>query len=111
MKIKKGDIVGRNSYGKDILFIVERIIRTNANNEICILKGLTERIKADAPIEDLEVIDKVIVDKHMHCLEERIAKRIKSINTQINNKRNSRIYTGVILHLDGDSCLDNKNFH
>ena len=44
MKIKKGDIVGRNSYGKDILFIVERIIRTNANNEICILKGLTERI-------------------------------------------------------------------
>lgn len=109
MKIKKGDIVGRNSYGKDILFIVERIIRTNANNEICILKGLTERIKADAPIEDLEVIDKVIVDKHMHCLEERIAKRIKSINTQTNNKRNSRIYTGVILHLDGDKKYSEKS--
>ena len=24
-KIKKGDIVGRKSYGKDIIFIVERI--------------------------------------------------------------------------------------
>ena len=56
-KIKKGDIVGRISYGKDILFVVDRIIQLN-NKQIAILKGLTLRIKADCPIEDLELINK-----------------------------------------------------
>ena len=28
-RIKKGDIVGRISYGKDILFVVDRIIKKN----------------------------------------------------------------------------------
>lgn len=37
-KIKKGDIVGRISYGKDIFFIVEDIINLN-KKEIAILKG------------------------------------------------------------------------
>ena len=50
-KIKKGDIVGRISYGKDIFFIVEDIINLN-KKEIAILKGLTIRIKADSPVED-----------------------------------------------------------
>ena len=36
-KIKKGDIVGRISYGKDIYFIVERILKTQRGN-IDILK-------------------------------------------------------------------------
>ena len=36
-KIKKGDIVGRLSYGKDIVFIVERIVKTNDNKEFAIL--------------------------------------------------------------------------
>ena len=31
-KIKKGDIVGRISYGKDIFFIVEDIINLNKRN-------------------------------------------------------------------------------
>ena len=43
-KIKKGDMVGRKSYGKDIIFIVDRIIKTK-DKEIAILKGLTIRIK------------------------------------------------------------------
>jgi len=38
-KIKKGDIVGRLSYGKDIYFIVERIIKTR-NGDIAILKRI-----------------------------------------------------------------------
>ena len=111
MNIKKGDIVGRISYGKDILFSVEKIIKINVNNEICILKGLTERIKADAPIEDLEIIDKKTIDKHMNYLTERVAKRIKKVNESKILKRDSMAYTGIILHLDRDSCLDNKNSH
>ena len=57
-KIRKGDIVGRISYGKDILFIVDRIIKTSNKSEIAILKGLIVRVKADSPIEDLEIIEK-----------------------------------------------------
>ena len=38
-KIKKGDIVGRLSYGKDIYSIVERIIKTR-NGDIAILKRI-----------------------------------------------------------------------
>ena len=56
-KIKKGDIVGRKSYGKDIIFIVERIIQ-NKNDKIAILKGLVERIEADSDVDDLEIIEK-----------------------------------------------------
>ena len=44
--IKKGDIVGRKSYNKDILFIVDRIIKTNNGKAIAMLKGLNIRIQA-----------------------------------------------------------------
>lgn len=71
-RIKKGDIVGRISYGKDILFVVDRIIKTNNNKEIAILKGIMIRIKADSLVEDLEIIDKRIVDKNIEKFENRI---------------------------------------
>ena len=61
-KIKKGDIVGRKSYGKDIIFIVERIIQ-NKNDKIAILKGLVERIEADSDVDDLEIIEKRKINK------------------------------------------------
>ena len=60
-KIKKGDVVGRISYRKDIFFVVDRLIKLNNNTKIAILKGLTMRIKADSPLEDLEIIDKNII--------------------------------------------------
>lgn len=37
-KFKKGDIVGRISYGKDVLFEIKKIIKTSNNKEIYILK-------------------------------------------------------------------------
>ena len=40
MNIKKGDIVGRKSYGKDIYFIVNQILTTTRNHKFAILKGL-----------------------------------------------------------------------
>ena len=48
MNIKKGDIVGRKSYGKDIYFIVNQILTTTRNHKFVILKGLNIRIEADA---------------------------------------------------------------
>lgn len=82
MNIKKGDIVGRKSYGKDIYFIVNQILTTTRNHKFAILKGLNIRIEADSPIEDLEIIgkDEIInnIKKYDSFLEERI-KKIKSM--------------------------------
>lgn len=54
--IKVGDIVGRKSYGCDVLFKVAEIRRSENGNNICVLKGLTQRLIADAPAEDLEIM-------------------------------------------------------
>ncbi len=37
-KLKKGDIVGRISYNKDVLFEITKVIKTSNNKEIYILK-------------------------------------------------------------------------
>lgn len=37
-KLRKGDIVGRISYGKDVLFQIAEIIKTSNNKKIYILK-------------------------------------------------------------------------
>ena len=38
VEIKKGDIVGRKSYGKDIIFYVDRIIKVKNGKSYAILK-------------------------------------------------------------------------
>lgn len=113
-KIKKGDIVGRISYGKDILFIVDRIIETSDKKEIAILKGVLVRIKADSPLEDLEIIDKRVVESSMQNFENRIQNLLKKcINNLGIDKEEKRVkkllYTGKILHLDGDKRYSEKS--
>ena len=48
MEIRKGDIVGRISYGKDIIFYVDRIIKVKNGKSYALLKGVHYRIEADA---------------------------------------------------------------
>ena len=124
-KFRKGDIVARISYNKDVLFEITKIIRTSNNKEIMILKGITKRIEADSPSEDLEIVDKRIIYKEVEGEEKRIASRVeKYINTQktsfsfISNKFNflnkedrsiRKIETGRILHLDGDKRYSEKS--
>jgi len=110
VKIKKGDIVARKSYNKDIIFIVDRVLSLVNNTSIAILKGLTVRIEADAPITDLDIVDKKIAYKNMRYVEDRINRRIEETK-----KRDNRIYekegnirTGRILHLDGDRRYGEK---
>ena len=65
-KIRKGDIVGRKSYGKDIYFKVSKIIeKISTKEEIAILNGLIERIEADSPVSDLEIIPRRDVIKRL----------------------------------------------
>ena len=77
MEIKKGDIVGRKSHGKDILFYVQRIIKVKNGSSYAILKGVHYRIEADADLEDLEKVDKEQIDTEKRGIE----KKIKSLIT------------------------------
>ena len=120
-KIKKGDIVGRKSYGKDIIFKVSKIIYVN-NKKIAILNGLIERIKADSEISDLELIEKEKVKEFINIFDEKIDKRIKQAKekndiTQIkeglltrNSVTKEKIVSGKILHLDGDRKYSEKSY-
>ena len=106
--IKKGDIVARKSYHKDVVFIVDLVI----NGKTAILTGITTRLKADSPIEDLELVDKKEITNIYKSIDEKIDKKIntkENIKNNLLKRSNKIIYTGRILHLDGDSCLDNKN--
>ena len=96
VKIKKGDIVGRISYGKDIIFVVDRILKINDNTRIAILKGLTMRIKADSLLEDLEHIDKRIIKSNEKSIEDRILSHISKYTNRLKRFRNY----GKVLHLD-----------
>ena len=104
MKIKKGNIVGRISYGKDVFFIVDKIIINSKNKEFAILKGLNIRIMADSPIEDLEIISKQDVLNSIKLANIDFESRINNINL-----KRQKIYTGKILHLDGDRKYSEKS--
>lgn len=121
---KKGDIVGRISYNKDVLFEITKIIGTSNNKRIMILKGITERIEADSPEEDLEIVDKRIVEDRIKTLEKKMENRIeqclkdpkycickaRKIFNWKDETRSSRIIeTGKILHLDGDKRYTEKS--
>ena len=106
MRIRKGDIVGRKSYNKDIFFIVDRIIKLKNNEQYAILKGVNIRIEADASIEDIEKIEESRVIKAERRIDELLKKRINS------NRYNYSEYiskTGKILHLDGDKRYSEKS--
>ncbi len=117
-EIKKGDIVARKSYGKDIIFYVKRIIK-KPKGDVAILCGLLERIEADSKIEDLEIVDKKTIktnlEKEKNKIEEKIGK--KESNYQIgiiereDRKIQQKIVTGKILHLDGDRRYSQKSYN
>lgn len=120
-KIKKGDIVGRKSYGKDIIFRVTNIIE-NPKEKVAILNGVVERIEADSNVSDLELIEKEEVKRKLkeldNILEKRIEKSVEKyedrnykIGVITNNTRaKEKIVTGKILHLDGDRKYSEKSY-
>ena len=117
-KIRKGDIVGRKSYGKDILFSVKNIINT-PKGKLVILRGIIDRIEADSYIEDLEKMDKKYIKEKLEYFNKRADKRLaemreykkEKIYKNINDKRIvDKLLTGKILHLDGDKKYSEKSF-
>ncbi len=95
-EIKKGDIVVRKSYGKDILFCVKRIIKTE-KEKIAILYGIVKRIedKIDRKIEEKIENGKYKGEKNKNKVARTTQKNI----------------TGKILHLDGDKKYSQKSYY
>lgn len=108
-EIKKGDAVTRNSYGNDIIFFVKRIIKLANKKQIAILKGIDVRVEADAPIEDLKIVSKEEKIKREKELEEKILYKIQKEIVGKENRRKEVVYTGRILHLDGDKRYSEKS--
>lgn len=115
-KIKKGDIVGRISYGKDILFKVKKITKLKNGQKEAMLKGITERIEASSNLEDLSLIEKEQIEDNLKKLENKLERRIitnenKNINEVTKDKRTeNKDLTGKILHLDGDRKYSEKSY-
>lgn len=88
-----GDLVTRKSYDNDIVFKIVKIESTNY-----ILKGLTVRLFADAPKEDLKIYNDKNVDDFF-----------PEIDGYRNLERDEYFYLpGRILHIDGDMYLSNN---
>ena len=108
INVKKGDIVARKSYNKDVIFIIDRII----GNRIAILSGITTRLKADSYVEDLEIIDKKEIQKVFNQIDKKIINQTQNAEIEkesIFRRSNRVVYTGKILHLDGDKRYSEKS--
>lgn len=117
-KIKKGDIVVRKSYNKDILFNVKRIYKIN-NEKMAILTGITKRVEADSNIEDLEIVERKLLNKRLNQIQNKIDNKMKETIEKYKNKKikvrnydkiREEIITGKILHLDGDKKYSQKAY-
>jgi spore coat assembly protein len=116
---KIGDIVGRKSYGMDIMFkIVE--FGEDSKGKFALLKGIATRIEADAYLDDLEHIEKKVVEKYLakvdkrceRSIEDSLKRSMRDIATRatiaMKNKRLTK-RPGIILHIDGDGEYGNRS--
>ncbi len=95
--LKKNDIVGRISYGCDIIFIIKEIVDDKAY-----LSGKYVRLFVDSPLSDLKLIDAEELLRH----EEEEKNKTNSIIEGYKDKISH--ITGKILHLDSDDEYINK---
>lgn len=119
-QLKVGDIVGRKSYGCDVLFKVANIREANGIR-IVTLKGISYRIEADAPENDLELQpEQKVAEYRNKCMrlaetpEKQPARRDgyrarypvypkKALYRDTSNEKTVEIKKpGTVLHIDGD---------
>lgn len=121
--MKVGDIVVRKSYNKDIIFKISGFISDKVNDQVAILKGVAFRLIADAPIDDLEIVNEenikeVVIDKNVEGLLYRSVRDARERQKRMNRgvpklQTSNNIYgiPGKVLQIDGDKeylkiCLD-----
>lgn len=89
--MNKMDIVTRKSYNNDIVFIIVEIIEN-----IAILQGIYVRLIADAPIDDLLLVDNNDIEKYDIENNDYRKNIVATIKDKIGH------ITGKILHVDSD---------
>lgn len=123
-EIKKGDVVGRKSYNKDIFFKVIDFYINEKENKCCLLKGIHYRLFANAPLEDLIRIEAnelanylrehtIKSNEHMGRIFARRQKDRELIlgravqHGQIDKSNSNNVdgfdVPGTVLHIDGDA--------
>lgn len=113
MDIKVGDLVGRKSYGCDVVFRVHDILQQNGKTVI-ILKGMSLRILADAPEADVVKLPPSKINENVknytlraQKLMKRLEKRAKKPGVNIGSslgREEPKVFQrpGKVLHIDGD---------
>ena len=93
MDFKVGDIVSRNSHNNDIVFEIVEI-----KDDIAYLRGVNERLYADAHLKDLVISE--------------VTEEFKpDIPDNISNRDDYFYLPGKILHIDGDINYLNKSLN
>ena len=100
---KMGDYVVRKSYGKDILFRIIKILP----NDIANLLGVSYRISADAPLEDLERAEGMRYTDREDTTMINAENNVKEILEKREEAPENVIIMfekpGTVLHIDGDA--------
>jgi len=117
MEFKQGMIVARKSYQCDLLFRVMTIKKDTNNNLIAILCGQEMRLIADAPIEDLVIVNKQEIETRAKLEHEKLEQSLYLLKQDHYLSREKQEYyttsayqypdelfhiPGRVLHLDGD---------
>lgn len=105
-RIKKGSIVTKISDNRNVLFKVEKILKSSKNEE-ALLKGLFVRIIERIALKDLRVVDRKEVSKYIEDTNKLLEKRIYK---RRNRQDLKQIKTGSILHIDGDRRYTEKSY-
>ena len=87
--IKSGDYITRKSYQNDMVFVV-----LNVKNNIAYLKGVNDRLYADSPLEDCELISKDLLKDNF------VPQKLENDNL---DRSDYFFIPAKILHLDADS--------
>lgn len=90
MVIKPGDIVGRKSYGCDVVFKVCNIVENRDKGKTVLLKGVNVRLLADSPEADLIPMSEEDVDRDREVLQGRSVNPAKARQTKKGKSRETR---------------------
>lgn len=107
MAIKPGDIVGRKSYGCDVIFKVCDIKENRNDEKTVLLKGINVRLLADSPETDLVLMSEEEVEKDREVFARKFQEADRSMTRKKRGSAsrqglNRFMQPGRVLHLDGD---------
>lgn len=116
--IQPNDVVVRKSYGCDVLFKVKRIYESKDGQTMTILKGIDIRLVADAPLDDLQLVEELDYNRYRKTKLGENYTKLEMILGQRKYFRNKNYMSGNIssvrekeeffdvpgsvLHIDGD---------